>query len=547
MKTVHLIRHGETKQNALKVWQGHTNTPLNSNGLQQAKLLSSRLKDRNLNIFSSDLSRAVETASFLSKNIIQRESLREINVGDFTGMSVKDTYTSNNDIFQSLKEDNFEFPNGETVKEFKKRVKNEIEYIFDNTEEDSETIVFTHGFFIGTVIGLTLGFNNYPFPIGNIENTSISTIVKRETVTQVNKLNDSIHLTMENIDFPAKIKNSALTFIRHGQTDSNLGGIWQGHIDNPLNKTGVAEARLLNNLFRDYDLNISSPYKRAHQTLSLITNDDIQTSNELTEMNLGKWEGLTTTEILEKYQEQFIEALFLNHKSKYGIDGESIYEAGARVEKLINKFEKNNYDGGAPFPPNFIRQGNRYATLRIDSFPSKWVIPRPIEVLFPVNVSYSERFPVIYMHDGQNIFHPNNAGFGKKGLERGWDVDFILDSLNETGFDQKAIIVGIFNTGVRRRAEYMPEEPREEVFRRLDLLEDKYFSDIPLHSDNYLEFLVKELKPYVDAHFKTLADREHTFIAGSSMGGMISAYAISKYPEIYGGAACLSTHWVPLD
>ena len=120
MKTVHLIRHGETKQNALKVWQGHTNTPLNSNGLQQAKLLSSRLKDRNLNIFSSDLSRAVETASFLSKNIIQRESLREINVGDFTGMSVKDTYTSNNDIFQSLKEDNFEFPNGETVKEFKK-------------------------------------------------------------------------------------------------------------------------------------------------------------------------------------------------------------------------------------------------------------------------------------------------------------------------------------------------------------------------------------------------------------------------------------------
>ena len=151
------------------------------------------------------------------------------------------------------------------------------------------------------------------------------------------------------------------------------------------------------------------------------------------------------------------------------------------------------------------------------------------------------------MHDGQNIFHPNNAGFGKKGLERGWDVDFILDSLNETGFNQKAIIVGIFNTGVRRRAEYMPEEPREEVFRRLDLLEDKYFSDIPLHSDNYLEFLVKELKPYVDAHFKTLADREHTFIAGSSMGGMISAYAISKYPEIYGGAACLSTHWVPLE
>ena len=146
MKTVHLVRHGETAQNALKVWQGHTDTPLNSNGLQQANLLSSRLKNRSLKIFSSDLSRAVETASFLSKNIILRENLREINVGDFTGMPVKDTYTSNNDIFQSLKEDNFKFHNGETVKEFKNRVKNEIEYIFDNTEEDSESVVFTHGF-----------------------------------------------------------------------------------------------------------------------------------------------------------------------------------------------------------------------------------------------------------------------------------------------------------------------------------------------------------------------------------------------------------------
>jgi len=183
----------------------------------------------------------------------------------------------------------------------------------------------------------------------------------------------------------------------------------------------------------------------------------------------------------------------------------------------------------------------------MDSFPSKWVIPRPIEVLFPVNVSYSDRLPVIYMLDGQNIFHPNNAGFGKKGLERGWDVDFILDSLNETGFNQKAIIVGVFNTGIRRRAEYMPEEPREEVLRRLNLMGDDYFSNIPLHSDNYLRFMVEELKPYIDTHFKTLADREHTFIAGSSMGGMISAYAISKYPEIYGGAACLSTHWLPLE
>ena len=340
MKTVHFIRHGETEQNAQKVWQGHTDTPLNKKGLEQAKLLSERINSRVTKVFSSDLKRASQTASFLSSSPVLRDNLREINVGDFTGMSVKDTYTLNHEIFQSLQNDSFQFPNGESVKEFKDRVRNELEYIFNQTEDDSETVVVTHGFFIGTAIGLTLGFNTYPFPIGDITNTSISTIVKRETVTQVNKFNDSIHLSKENIDFPAKSKDNAITFIRHGQTDSNLEGIWQGHIDNPLNETGIKEASLLKGLFKNYDLYISSPYKRANQTLSLITENNIEISDELTEMNLGQWEGLRTSEILNKYQENFVEALFINHKTKYGIDGESIYEAGIRVENLISDLEK---------------------------------------------------------------------------------------------------------------------------------------------------------------------------------------------------------------
>ncbi|HJP64359.1 MAG TPA: alpha/beta hydrolase-fold protein [Mucilaginibacter sp.] len=62
-------------------------------------------------------------------------------------------------------------------------------------------------------------------------------------------------------------------------------------------------------------------------------------------------------------------------------------------------------------------------------------------------------------------------------------------------------------------------------------------------SDNYLKFLVKELKPYIDTHFSTLRDQKNTFTAGSSMGGLISMYAICEYPGVFGEAACLSTHW----
>ena len=63
------------------------------------------------------------------------------------------------------------------------------------------------------------------------------------------------------------------------------------------------------------------------------------------------------------------------------------------------------------------------------------------------------------------------------------------------------------------------------------------------NSDNYLKFLVSELKPFIDKKYSVYKDKGHTFIAGSSMGGLISMYAICEYPKVYGGAACLSTHW----
>ena len=65
----------------------------------------------------------------------------------------------------------------------------------------------------------------------------------------------------------------------------------------------------------------------------------------------------------------------------------------------------------------------------------------------------------------------------------------------------------------------------------------------PIRSDAYLRFLVSELKPFIDERYPTLADRDNTYLMGSSMGGLISIYAISEYPEVFGGAACLSTHW----
>lgn len=337
MKTLHFIRHGQTKENLQKIWQGHTETELDLIGLEQAVNVSKRLKNYN-QVFSSDLKRAVETANHISSKVEKRKELREVDVGSFVGKKVSETYTNNPLILKSLIDDSFTFPNGESMKDFRGRVKQELDYLFSQTKENETSIVVTHGFFIGTAIGSTLGFKEFPYPIGNISNTSISTIIEREGLRQVNKFNDSIHLDFKH-DSPFNLYNSQVTFMRHGQTDSNTEGVWQGKLDNPLNSFGIKTAKQLSTKISKYNVYLSSPLKRTQETMKLATNEKFKTYKELVEIDLGKWEGMTTKEILENFRTNFINSLFLDNKSKYGEVGESLLEVGERVEKLIKKFK----------------------------------------------------------------------------------------------------------------------------------------------------------------------------------------------------------------
>ena len=132
-----------------------------------------------------------------------------------------------------------------------------------------------------------------------------------------------------------------------------------------------------------------------------------------------------------------------------------------------------------------------------------------------------------------------------------WGVDETMCKLIGEKRIKDCIVVGIWNTGGEKvpRVFFLKSHftawagpTRKKI---LAIGKDK---GTPLigtgpFSDNYLKFLVTELKPYIDTHFSTLHDQKNTFIAGSSMGGLISMYAICEYPKVFGGAACLSTHW----
>lgn len=148
-----------------------------------------------------------------------------------------------------------------------------------------------------------------------------------------------------------------------------------------------------------------------------------------------------------------------------------------------------------------------------------------------------DRWPVMYVHDGQNLFDGSTSF---SGID--WGIHRTLARLSAEEGLPDAIVVGVWNTP-ERIPEYMPERPMrefasEDVRRRFE----ETYGGFP-KSDAYLGMIVHELKPFIDGRYRTRGGREDTWIMGSSMGGLVSLYALCEYPEVFAGAACLSTSW----
>lgn len=144
---------------------------------------------------------------------------------------------------------------------------------------------------------------------------------------------------------------------------------------------------------------------------------------------------------------------------------------------------------------------------------------RRIWVCLPTDYfTTNNAYPVVYMHDGQNLFDNVYAPYGE------WNVDSTMDAIFNQ-FSPTAIIVGIDNGSVERINEYSP------------WINTQYGGG---DGEAYSAFIVNTLKPYIDSHFRTMPNRENTGIAGSSMGGLISLYAALQYPSVFSKAALFS-------
>ncbi|WP_291116931.1 alpha/beta hydrolase [Flavobacterium sp. UBA6135] len=163
----------------------------------------------------------------------------------------------------------------------------------------------------------------------------------------------------------------------------------------------------------------------------------------------------------------------------------------------------------------------RYTTFDIEAPQLK--VTKKIWVYLPLGYEKSsESYPVIYMHDAQNLFDAKTSYAGE------WKVDETLDSLK-----LKVIVIGIEHGNDKRLDELTPFKHEE------------YSGG---NADAYLDFIVSTLKPQVDLKYRTKTKAKHTTIFGSSLGGLVSFYAVLKYPKVFGNAGVFSpSFWFTKD
>lgn len=229
------------------------------------------------------------------------------------------------------------------------------------------------------------------------------------------------------------------------------------------------------------------------------------------------------------------------------------------------------YDGGTV---DLLKDGSEISTAygHVEEYPyfrSKYMAPRQVYVWLPEGYSSSgsRRYDVLYMHDGQMLFDSTSTWNRQE-----WQVDEVTGRLMEADSIRPVIVVGVAH-GANRFGEYFPEKALGYLGGTYDSTSREWIWKAPManagesgdkcgtapnhdaeafgymtssgtvyEADEYLKFLTSELKPFIDATYRTRPERGHTFIAGSSMGGLISLYALCEYPDVFGGAACMSTH-----
>ena len=363
-----LVRHGLSSFNEKGLIQGRTDDSLLTNeGYEQALKAGKALSKINFDrIFSSPLVRAAETAKTIIKNfdkqqnIVFDKNLLEVDLSEWSGLKIDEIKKKFPDIYPTWKNN----PENLILKRSDNRSYKPIQELFDQAstfiedifkiyldKDEVNILVVGHNAILRCLILFLLGKPKHGFRKIRLENASFSilNISKGEDSfkTQIECLNQTSHL---NKNIPGQIGDSRIFLIRHGETNWNKEGRFQGQIDIPLNENGKDQARKTSKYLRNISFNkaFSSSMHRPYETAQIILQDNhdikIKKIDSLIEISHGLWEGKLEAEIKEKWP------ILLNdwHNKPEKVimpEGESIKDVSDRSVEAFNKIclsQKNN-------------------------------------------------------------------------------------------------------------------------------------------------------------------------------------------------------------
>lgn len=337
-KTVTLIRHAETNANRVGRWQGSQDSGISPLGEEQLVALTNRQNGDGPDLLvASDLPRTMRTASVLGVPTPNAE-WREFGVGGWEGLTtaeITDQFPGQIEAF--FRGEDVAPGGGELMSDFGERVISAFSDLTASLNDDESATVVTHGGVIWAIMGHVIGRRDGPskmIPSHNTASTRIRIIDDGDMQVQV--FNDASHLGSVPTQFGPQ--GATVSLFRHGETEGNVSGRWQGRTDSPLTELGRQQVKEASATAPEMQALFTSPLGRTVETAAIIGNAiGVAPQNEegLIEMSFGVWENMTTDEAAIADPELFEKVYGRGEDAPRGRGGESFTQAGERIYATV--------------------------------------------------------------------------------------------------------------------------------------------------------------------------------------------------------------------
>ena len=339
MTDVFIVRHGETESNRSGLWQGVTDSPLTSRGATQVSQLARRLRGAEFDhVITSDLGRAVATASAVGEGFVTDAAWREPDLGAWEGKTYDEVKAmSNHDLEGFFRGDDVRLGGAERLSETAERLQGAFRALIERVGPDGKALVVTHGLAIAVLTGLLFSTKR-PNPLAMPSNTALVHLRHGPGGDRLHVHNDHTHLEEPPLSHRGEV--TEVVFIRHGQTEGNLAGQWQGQKDGILTDEGKRQAKRAATALPELDALLCSRLARARDTAEII-GEAIGLQPDVTEgveeLGFGHWEGLTRDEIRERYPEDAARVFDHGEDLPRGGHGETWRGLVERITGAVNR------------------------------------------------------------------------------------------------------------------------------------------------------------------------------------------------------------------